>query len=261
MVITYENNYIESLWWIISQIDKRKLLYQGHKVLPWCPRCGTALSSHEVALGYKDITETSVYVKFKLLPGQKFGINNDVTRDSAYIVAWTTTPWTLPGNVALAVRKDINYIVIKKDGEKFIVAEDLAEKVFEDSHIKLDDDIVINKFPGFYLGDLEYEPLFNIKELKSDRSYKVYFADFVSTEDGTGVVHTAVMYGEDDYELGTRVGLPKVHTVDEQGRFTGVGKDFDGMIVKHKDKPTKEKTTQKNQKQLPIVEMGKVLMR
>ncbi|OGN09532.1 MAG: hypothetical protein A3C61_02545 [Candidatus Yanofskybacteria bacterium RIFCSPHIGHO2_02_FULL_39_10] len=238
--ITYESNYIETLWYIIQQIWNKKLLYLAHKVVPFCVRCGTPLSSHEVAQGYKKVKDKSVFIKFKIKNPKTYNLE-----PNTFILAWTTTPWTLPGNVALAVRKDINYIVIKKDGEKFIVAEDLAEKVFEDSHIKLDDDIVINKFPGFYLGDLEYEPLFNIKELKSDRSYKVYFADFVSTEDGTGVVHTAVMYGEDDYELGTRIGLPKIHTVDEQGKFIGVGEGFDGMIVKHKDNPTEEKTTRK----------------
>ena len=159
-----------------------------------------------------------------------------------YILAWTTTPWTLPGNVALAVGKDIEYAVVEKEGERYILASDLVEKVFRaDPGLKIHD----SKFKGSDLVGLEYEPLFDIKELKSKTSYKVYEADFVSTDDGTGVVHTAVMYGEDDYVLGTKLGLPKFHTVDEQGRFTGVGKDFDGMIVKHKDKPTEEKTTQK----------------
>ncbi|KKT82768.1 MAG: hypothetical protein A3B99_02640 [Candidatus Yanofskybacteria bacterium RIFCSPHIGHO2_02_FULL_44_12b] len=238
--ITYENNYIETLWYIIQQIWKKKLLYRAHKVLPFCVRCGTPLSSHEVAQGYEKVKDRSVIIKFKI-KNLKLKIK-ELSPAMTYILAWTTTPWTLPGNVALAVGKDIEYAVVEKEGERYILASDLVEKVFRaDPGLKIHD----SKFKGSDLVGLEYEPLFDIKELKSKTSYKVYEADFVSTDDGTGVVHTAVMYGEDDYVLGTKLGLPKFHTVDEQGRFTGVGKDFDGMIVKHKDKPTEEKTTQK----------------
>src|SRR3990167_9350624 len=238
--ITYENNYIETLWYIIQQIWKKKLLYRAHKVLPFCVRCGTPLSSHEVAKGYEKVKDRSVIIKFKI-KNLKLKIK-ELSPAMTYILAWTTTPWTLPGNVALAVGKDIEYAVVEKEGERYILASDLVEKVFRaDPGLKIHD----SKFKGSDLVGLEYEPLFDIKELKSKTSYKVYEADFVSTDDGTGVVHTAVMYGEDDYVLGTKLGLPKFHTVDEQGRFTGVGKDFDGMIVKHKDKPTEEKTTQK----------------
>src|SRR3989344_5071247 len=127
--ITYDWKYVESLWWIISQIDKRKLLYQGHKVLPWCPRCGTALSSHEVAQGYEDITETSVYVKFKLKNPEKI---LPVTSDRlpvTYLLAWTTTPWTLPGNVALAIGKNIDYVLVKSSEENYIIAKNTLDKV------------------------------------------------------------------------------------------------------------------------------------
>lgn len=221
--ITYETNYIESLWHIIKKIWDKKLLYLAHRVVPFCTRCGTPLSSHEVAQGYQKIKEKSVYIKFKLKPNNKF-------LENTYILAWTTTPWTLPGNVALAVGKDIEYVIVEQNGENYILARDLVEKVF----INTKYEILNTKYKGSDLVGLEYEPLFDIKELKSDKAYKIYDADFVSTGDGTGVVHTAVMYGPDDYELGTKVGLPKFHTVDEQGNFVHVGNGLDGMYVKNK---------------------------
>jgi isoleucyl-tRNA synthetase len=219
--VTYKNQYIESLWSIIKKIWDRKLLYLAHRVVPFCTRCGTPLSSHEVAQGYKLTKEKSVYIKFKLKPNNKF-------QENTYILAWTTTPWTLPGNVALAVGKNIRYVQVGKDGEKFIIAKDLAEKVIGTDYN------VEKEIKGNDLVGMEYEPLFNVEKLKSDKSYKIYDADFVSTTDGTGVVHTAVMYGEDDYDLGTKIGLPKFHTVDEQGKFIHVGYGLDGIYVKAK---------------------------
>jgi len=218
--ITYKNQYIESLWAIIKKIWDRKLLYLAHRVVPFCTRCGTGLSSHEVAQGYRTITDKSVIVKFQITN------NKSQTNSKTYILAWTTTPWTLPGNVALAVGKNITYIIADKDGEKYIIAKDLAEKVL--GEFKVEKEIKGSELIGW-----EYEPLFDVKELKSDKSYKIYDADFVSTTDGTGVVHTAVMYGEDDYNLGTKIGLPKFHTVDEQGKFIHVGQGLDGMYVKN----------------------------
>ena len=208
--ITYANDYIETLWHVISRFDKKKFLYKGHKVLPWCPRCGTALSSHEVAQGYESITEASVYVKFRV-KSEKF---KSLKFKDTYILSWTTTVWTLPGNVALAVGDDIDYVVVSKNGENYILAKDLAEKVMEKPYE------LVREVKGKDLIGLEYEPLFRVQSLESDKSYKIYPADFVSTEDGTGVVHTAVMYGEEDYQLGEKIGLPKHHTVDEEGRFT-----------------------------------------
>src|SRR3989338_1455757 len=221
--ITYENYYIESLWAIIKKIWDKKLLYRAHKVVPFCARCGTPLSAHEVAQGYKLVTERSVIIKFKI-QSLKFKVDGDLT----HILAWTTTPWTLPGNVALAVGKNIKYVVVSIEGsaERYILAEDLADKVLDTKYK------ILNTIYGKDLVGLEYEPLFNVSQLQGDKSYKVYDADFVSTKEGTGVVHTAVMYGEDDYNLGTKVGLPKVHTVDEQGKFIGVGHGLDGLYVK-----------------------------
>ncbi len=215
--ITYETNYTESVWNILSEIWNKGLLYKAHKIIPFCVRCGTGLSAHEVAQGYKKVTDTSVFIKFKI-------------KDQAntYILAWTTTPWTLPGNVALAVGAQIAYAYVKKDNETYIIASELAEKV-------LGQVVIEKEVPGSELVGLEYEPLFDVAELKSDKSYKVYDADFVSTTDGTGVVHTAVMYGEDDYNLGTKLELPKFHTVNEQGHFIdSLGDGLGGKYVKSK---------------------------
>jgi len=227
--ITYENYYIESLWWIIKQVWDKGLLYQGHKVVPHCPRCGTALSSHEVAQGYEKIKEESIYVKFKARGASHVARRADkrqATSDKpTYILSWTTTPWTLPGNVALAIGENIDYIEVEQNDERYILAK--AALGHLDGKYK-----IVKEYKGEDLVGLEYEPLFDIPSLKSKTAYKVYAADFVSTEEGTGVVHTAVMYGEDDYNLGEKVGLPKHHTVDESGRFTKEVKKWQGKFVK-----------------------------
>ncbi|MBU6500399.1 MAG: class I tRNA ligase family protein [Patescibacteria group bacterium] len=233
--ITYESSYIETLWWIIKRFWTKKLLYKGHKVVPWCVRCGTSLSSHELALGYKETTDDSVYIKFKLKRGQKIG-GYFSAGDDTYVLSWTTTPWTLPGNVALAVGKNIKYAVLKKmiDGkiERWIVAE---EAVKNNPAIFGSAPDLREIFEGNELIGLSYEPLFEIPALRSPSSYKVYDADFVNTTEGTGVVHTAVMYGEDDYQLGLKVGLPRYHTVDEVGKFTKDVSGFSGLFAKSKE--------------------------
>ena len=261
----------------MAKISKRGLLYKAHKVVPWCSRCGTALSSHELAQGYKEVEDQSVYVKFKLKKGQKIG--KFTTDDKTYILSWTTTPWTLPGNVALAVGKDIEYWILEsnRSGTSSISANQV---VFEETNVtpglyiiaknqvlnlknKLlfelnvrDYEKLLNKgdlksistsnlesFKGSIFGKsltgLKYEPLFDIPKLQNEKSHRIYAADFVTTEDGTGVVHTAVMYGEDDYELGKKVGLPQHHTVGEDGKFTNEVKGFAGLFVKSKE--TEEK--------------------
>ncbi len=222
--VTYENNYVESLWWIIGQIDKKKLLYQGHKIVPWCTRCGTSLSSHELAQGYKEVEDTSVYVKFKL----KTQNSKLKTKLPTYILSWTTTPWTLPGNVALAVGEKIEYSLIEVGVENYILAKNRLATVFPDPSVYSLKYTVY----GRDLVGLNYQPLFDVKPLKTKKAYKVYAADFVTTTDGTGVVHTAVMYGEDDYRLGIELGLPQHHTVDERGHFTKDVKSLVGMYAK-----------------------------
>lgn len=224
--VTYENYYIESLWWIISQINDRGLLYEGHKVVPHCPRCGTALSSHEVAQGYKLVRDNSVYLKFKINKG------NGLVKPGDIILAWTTTPWTLPGNVALAVGENIEYVRVKYENEHYIVAKKRLEDIFSG----LDYQVIGEKLEGEDLLGAEYEPLFDIPALRAESKpvYVVLAANFVTTDDGTGVVHTAVMYGEDDYALGLSANLPKIHTVNEEGQFNHLLTEYglSGKFVK-----------------------------
>ncbi len=221
--ITYHNEYIESLWWLIKQIYDQGLLYKGHKVVPHCPRCGTALSSHEVAQGYKVVTDVSLYAKFKLLTSQ------GPVQAGDFVLAWTTTPWTLPGNVALAVGPQIDYVRLKHQQEFFILAKELVAKVIGEQAE------IVAEFKGEALLNLKYQPLFSLPKLLSGgATHTVVPADFVTTEEGTGVVHTAVMYGEDDYNLGLTLDLPKVHTVDEAGKFVADLAPYDlaGKFVK-----------------------------
>lgn len=206
---TFNNNYIESLWNIVGKINDRGLLYKDYRIVPWCPRCGTGLSSHELAQGYMDVKDLSVTAKFKII-GQ----------ENTYILAWTTTPWTLPGNVALAVGNEIEYVRVRIADEQFILSKERLS-ILDGQEYE-----ILAESKGSDLLDLEYEPLYpylkNILEAKGldiSKSFKIYPANFVTTTDGTGVVHTAVMYGADDFELGTKLGLPKVHTVDDSGHF------------------------------------------
>jgi isoleucyl-tRNA synthetase len=218
--VTLENDYVESVWWSLKEIYKKKLLYEGYKVVPFCPRCGTPLSSHEVSQGYKDVTEDSVYIAFKLKD-----------KKGEYILAWTTTPWTLPGNVALAVGKKIDYVKIElPDKDTLILGKEKLDLVKGDYKI-------VEELKGKDLVGLEYEPLYDIKETQNEKSHKVIAADFVTTEAGTGIVHTAVMYGIDDYEVGIKEGLPAVHTVGEDGKFLDIAPKFlQGRFVKSAEK-------------------------
>ncbi len=227
--ITYDPKFMESIWWAIKTISGRNdeqdrpLLYQGHKVLPFCTRCGTALSSHEVAQGYKEVTDTSAYVKFAVKEGQKIQ-DRELPRDS-FFVAWTTTPWTLPGNVALAVNTKLTYVLAKLGEEYIILAKDRLAVLGENY-------VIEKEFSGADIVGLGYQPLFHVEKLQSETSHKIYGADFVTATDGTGIVHTAVMYGEDDYELGKHHNLPMHHTVNQQGMFTDEVSGFAGQNVR-----------------------------
>ncbi len=219
--VTYENNYIESIWNILATADKQKLLYKDYKVVPWCPRCGTALSSHELAQGYQEVKDLSVYAKFKIK-----GVDN------GYFLAWTTTPWTLPGNIALAAGKDIVYVEAKVGGEILVLAKEKLALLSEGYEI-------VAEHKGSEMEGMEYEPIFPFlkeqlekKGESTERVNKVYIADFVNTEDGTGIVHTAVMYGQDDFELGTKVGLPKHHLVNPDGNFVPGTGFLEGRFVR-----------------------------
>ncbi|MBP6854659.1 MAG: class I tRNA ligase family protein [Candidatus Pacebacteria bacterium] len=221
--VTYHNSYIESVWNILAETEKKKLLYKDYKVLPWCPRCGTALSSHELAQGYQDDKDLSVTAKFKV-----------VGEENTYFLAWTTTPWTLPGNVGLAVGEDIDYVKIKKENNILILAKERLSVVEGEYEF-------VEEIKGKDLVGLEYEPLYSYfknlapKNVDMKNAYKVHGADFVTTTDGTGIVHTAVMYGQDDFALGTKVGMPKFHLVKEDGHFLE-GMDFlSGRFVKDEE--------------------------
>jgi len=220
--ITLDNSYIESCWWIIKELWDKGLIYQGYKVTPHCPRCGTSLSSHEVALGYDEADDPSVWVKFKLDLAQPGGSETARSLLSptvpAYLLAWTTTPWTLPGNTALAVAPEADYAVVEVDDEYFILADALLEQA------GLGEYKMIGVVKGSVLVGLHYEPLYSnidIRYVKGDkRAYRVIEGDFVSLEEGTGIVHIAPAYGEIDFEVGEREGLPLVHTVELNGMVT-----------------------------------------
>ena len=198
--ITLENDYIESVWWILDKFFKEGLIYEGHKILPYCSRCGTGLASHEVAQGYELIKSETVIAKFKL------------KEKDEYFLAWTTTPWTLPSNVALTVNPNEIYLRVKKDGEIYYVGKSLADSVLEDDYE------VLEEMTGKDLEFIEYEqliPVINVEE----KAFYVTVGDYVTTEDGTGIVHTAPAFGEDDYNTGLRYKLPVVNPVSEQGKF------------------------------------------
>lgn len=222
--VTYHNDYIESVWWALRQIWDKGLLYKGHKIMPYCPRCGTSLSSHEVAQGYKDVKENSLIVKFKVLG-----------KDNEYILAWTTTPWTLPSNLALCVNPHEKYVRFTIEGDEnntvYIMAEALIKSVFgEDAKAN-----ILNEYTGEELKGTEYEPLYSF--VKPDKkAYYVIADDYVTMEDGTGVVHTAPAFGEDDARVCKANGLPFINLVDHQGNFVKETGEWAGTFVKDADK-------------------------
>lgn len=230
---TMDTSYTESVWWALSQIDKKEMLYEGRKVLLYCPRCETPLSKAEIAMdnSYKNVTEEAVTLKFKLKPEQKFGKYQ--TKDTDYILAWTTTPWTLPANVALAVGEDISYTAlrIKNKTELYILASNLVQKVFAGKEIEIAHDNISGKD----LLGLEYEPLYDLPAVRATgkRAWYIAPADFVTTEDGTGVVHTAVIYGEEDYQLGVKIGLPMLPLLLPNGNYNNDAPEFlRGIYIK-----------------------------
>ncbi|MDB5195476.1 MAG: isoleucyl-tRNA synthetase, isoleucyl-tRNA synthetase [Parcubacteria group bacterium] len=207
---TFNAPYMETLFSIVKKIEGDGRLYKDYKVLPWCVKCGTALSSHELAQGYEDVKDLSLTAKFEL-----------VDEPGTFVLAWTTTPWTLPGNVGLAVGEKIEYGVYEKDGERVIVANALAQKVLGEEWKKIAErpavDLIGKKYQALYPFAQALAP--ETEKGKFENAFQIYAADFVNTEDGTGIVHTAVMYGQDDFELGQKVGLPKVHLVAPDGTF------------------------------------------
>ncbi|MCD8285896.1 MAG: isoleucine--tRNA ligase [Clostridia bacterium] len=225
--VTYADNYIESEWWALKEMHKKGLLYKGFKIVPYCPRCGTALSSHEVAQGYKTVKENSVVARFKVKGCE-----------DRYILAWTTTPWTLPSNVALCMNPDESYVEIEKGGVRYILAEALAGNFF-------DDYTVVDRRKGSEWEGLEYEPLFD--ETKAEiarispsgapaKAHYVVCDGYVTMSDGTGVVHIAPAFGEDDYKVGKKYGLPVVQLVNDRGCFDDRFPVLSGTFAKKADK-------------------------
>ena len=216
--ITLDPNYVESVWNILQNFWQRGLLYKGFKVVPYCARCGTALSDHEVAQGYDDADDPSVFVRFPLRdePGTSF-------------LVWTTTPWTLPGNVALAVGADLDYVLVDQNGDRLILAEALLEKALKGEYT------VVERMKGRDLLGKRYQPLYQFLPVSQDYAY-VVAGDFVSTEDGSGIVHIAPAYGADDMEVGRQYGLPVLQTVNPQGQFIPEVTPWAGQWVKDADK-------------------------
>jgi isoleucyl-tRNA synthetase len=220
--VTLEDDYIESVWWSLRKLWDDGRLYEGHKVVPYCPRCGTALSSHEVALGYEDVKDPSIYVRFPLLD------------DDASLLVWTTTPWTLPGNVAVAVAPEVTYVRARANGETAILAEPLAARVLGEGAEVLD------RFPGSELVGRSYRgPVFALSDEGPANAFRILAGDFVTTEDGTGLVHIAPAFGEDDYKVAAENEIfdptdagTLYNPVDLDGKFTARVSGFEGQFVK-----------------------------
>jgi len=212
--ITLDNDYIETVWWILDKFNKEGLIYEGHKILPYCTRCGTGLASHEVAQGYEEIKTTTVYVKFKRKDKDE------------YFLVWTTTPWTLAANVALTVNPEMTYLKVKNNGEILYIEKSLAAKVLEGDYE------VLEEIKGKDLEGIEYEPIMPFVEADK-KAYFVTLADYVTAEDGTGIVHTAPAFGEDDYQTGLKYDLPVLQPVNEEGKYTTT--PWKGMFVMDAD--------------------------
>ena len=225
--VTYHNEYIESVWWALKQMWDKGLLYEGHKVMPYCPRCGTALSSHEVAQGYKDVKDLTCVAKFKVEENQGF-------EENTYILAWTTTPWTLPSNLALCINKAYEYAEIKANigtddepqYESYILAKDLIETVLKETPYE-----VIKTFKGEELLGIKYEKLMPFAKPEG-KAYVVIHGDYVNLEDGTGIVHIAPAYGEDDSLVSKQNGIAFVNLVDKSGKFVKEVEPWAGRFVR-----------------------------
>jgi isoleucyl-tRNA synthetase len=227
---TLDSTYVESVWWALKQIADKDLLYEGHKVVPYCPRCGTALSSHELALGYKDVIDPSVYVRFPVAE------DGGPVQAGDELLVWTTTPWTLVSNAAIAVDPELTYVRAKTGALEapVVLAEALVERVFGATHPEVQ---ILSRFPGAALDGVRYVPPFPyIKgEEYGERGHTVLLGDFVTAEDGTGLVHTAIAFGEDDFRLGAQYGLKVINPVRLDGTYDERVKGYEGRFVKDAD--------------------------
>ncbi len=227
--ITLSNDYIESVWWVLRQAWDKELLYQGHKVQPYCYRCGTTLASHEVALGYQEVADPSIFVRFPLK-----------NQENTYLLVWTTTPWTLPSNVAVAVGEDYNYVAVEHNEQRLILAKECIPSLFGDELTSLDKGgmggwKVVENYKGKDLRNWEYEPLFDSGQ-HSEKAHYIVTADFVTTTEGSGLVHIAPAFGQDDFEIGQKHNMPLVQLVGADGKFVPEVKEpWAGEYVKDAD--------------------------
>lgn len=236
--VTYTNDYIESEWWSLKELDKKGLIYKGYRIVPYCPRCATSLSSHEVAQGYKDVKDRTVFAKFKALD-----------EENTYYIAWTTTPWTLPSNVALCMNAKEDYTKFKFGDEYYIMADALIHTLFKDEEIEK----VYTK-KGSEFEYRKYKPLFDFVEQKyKDEAWFITNADYVTLTDGTGVVHIAPAFGEEDSKVGKEYKLPFVQLVTEEGNMSKETGEFAGIFVKNADKLIIDKLKQEGKllKEMP----------
>ncbi len=258
---TMDPDYMESIWWVVKQLWDKNLIYEGHYILPYCPRCSTVLSNHELQLGgYKDVHDPAITVRFKITavahvdskPSNKntdtsgtLLHNSSITDGSTYILAWTTTPWTLPSNLALAVGPEIDYVLVQDGTERYILAESRLTAYYKADALPT----ILERFKGSALEGIQYEPLFPyFAEYVKKGAFMVRTADFVTTEDGTGIVHIAPGFGEDDYNVLKATGIPTVCPVDAECQFTAEIPDYQGTFVKDTDKLIIERL--KNEKKL-----------
>ncbi|MEX0608468.1 MAG: isoleucine--tRNA ligase [Balneolaceae bacterium] len=229
--ITFENKYIESVWWAFNKLYKKNLVYKGYKIQWYSPGSGTVLSSHEVSLGYKETQDPSVYVKFKADSG-----------DNTFFLAWTTTPWTIVSNMALAVNPVLDYVKVSHNGENLILAKDCLEEALIENYE------ILEEMKGAQLLGRTYEPVFDfaLKEYDRSQAWKVISADYVTTNDGTGVVHTAPAFGADDFESSKTANIPMFNPIDREGKFTDQAPDFEGQWFKEADKNIARAIKEKN---------------
>jgi isoleucyl-tRNA synthetase len=237
---TMEADYMETIWWVLRSLWDKKMLYKGHYILPYCPRCATVLSNHELNLGgYQDVHDPAITVRFRVKgvsPLSEASTHADLTTladGSTYLLAWTTTPWTLPSNLALTVGPDIDYVLIQDGGDRYILAEARLPAYYKNPA----DYQIVWKKKGADITGIRYEPLFPyFKDAEQQNAFRTYAGDFVSTEDGSGIVHTAPGFGEDDQRVLKNTGIPVICPVDAECRFTAEVPDYQGVFVKDADK-------------------------
>ncbi len=232
---TMDPDYMESIWWVVKRLWEQELVYEGHTIMPYCPRCSTVLSNHELQLGgYKDVHDPAITVKFKITADPPSGPAKALADGSTYFLAWTTTPWTLPSNLALAIGADLDYALVQDGNERYVLAESRLASYYKDpAAVK-----IVGRFKGSAFVGARYEPLFPyFAELAAKGGFAMHAADYVTTEDGTGIVHTAPGFGEDDYNTLKGTGVPTICPIDGECKFGPEVKDYAGMFVKDADKP------------------------